>query len=258
MKKSTKILAPALAAGMVFGAGSASANGNTVTVDAGDTLWGIAQNHEGVSVEDLKNWNPGVDAMSLSIGTELVVSNSSDYTGDRAEEEFHTVEPGETLISIANLHKNVTLDDLYNWNPDIDPRSLQIGSEVRVSPADGSADNPSDGSDDNNSTEVFHTIQPGETLISIANLHENVTLDDLYDWNPGIDARSLQIGSEVRVSPGNGDNDSSVEQYHTVEPGETLISIANLHEGLTLDELYDLNPGIDPYTLQIGSEVRVQ
>ncbi|MGD6966387.1 muramidase family protein [Rossellomorea vietnamensis] len=256
MKKSTKFLAPALAAGMVFGAGSASANSHTVTVDSGDTLWGIAQNHEGVSVEDLKNWNPGVDARSLSIGSELVVSSSSapdDYEGDRANEEFHTVQPGETLISIANLHEGVTLDDLYNWNPGIDPYSLQLGSEVRVIPADDSTDGSNDTSE-----EVFHSVQQGETLTSIANLHKNVTLDELYDWNPGIDPRSLQIGSEVRVSPGNGDSDSSVEKYHTVQPGETLISIANLHEGLTLEELYDLNPGIDPYTLQIGSEVKVQ
>ncbi|TAA68167.1 LysM peptidoglycan-binding domain-containing protein [Planococcus salinarum] len=139
----------------------------------------------------------------------------------------------------------MTVNELQELKPTLNPYTLQIGTEIVIS---------SENNNSHGSVEEFHMVQPGETLYSIANLHEGVTLDDLYDWNPGIDAYNLQIGSEVRVQ---APDYNSVETFHMVQPGETLTSIANLHEGVTLDDLYNWNPGIDPYNLQIGSEVRV-
>ncbi|RLQ91957.1 LysM peptidoglycan-binding domain-containing protein [Planomicrobium sp. Y74] len=194
-----------------------------------------------MTVNELKKLNPSLNPYALQIGAEVVISQERNNPNGSVE-KFHMVQPGETLYSIANLHAGVTLDDLYDWNPGIDPYNLQIGSDVRVQ------------APDNTSVEVFHMVQPGETLYSIANLHAGVTLDDLYDWNPGIDPYNLQIGSDVRVQ---APDNTSVEVFHMVQPGETLYSIANLHAGVTLDDLYDWNPGIDPYNLQIGSDVRV-
>ncbi|WP_421382338.1 LysM peptidoglycan-binding domain-containing protein [Bacillus salacetis] len=180
MKKTSKILAPALALGMMAGGGAASAAGTSVTIEKGDTLWGIAQDYDNVSVNDLYEWNPGIDANSLEIGSEIMVQDAPQYPN----ETFHTVTPGSTLWSIANLHAGLTVDEIYELNPGIDPYNLVIGSEVKVSPS---------------SKEVYHTVKPGETLWSIANLHANTTLDDLYELNPDIDPRSIAIGSEVRV-----------------------------------------------------------
>ncbi|WP_181347432.1 LysM peptidoglycan-binding domain-containing protein [Thalassobacillus sp. CUG 92003] len=187
--KKTMYLAPVIALGMTLGigAGNVSAEKTAVTVEKGDTLWSIAQQHEGVTVNDLYEWNPGIEANALQVGSEITV-NMGDNSDDNntPHEEFHTVTPGSTLTSIANLHAGVTLDDLYELNPGIDARNLQIGSEVRVSPGEGSSKD-------------YHTVRPGNTLTSIANLHAGVTLDDLYELNPDIDPRNLQIGSEVRV-----------------------------------------------------------
>jgi LysM repeat protein len=180
MKKTSKILAPALALGMIAGGGAASAAGTSVTVEKGDTLWGIAQDYDNVSVTDLYEWNPGIDAHGLEVGREIFVQDAPQYPN----ETFHTVTPGDTLWSIANLHAGLTVDEIYELNPGIDPYNLVIGSELKVSPS---------------SKEVFHTVEPGETLWSIANLHANATLDDLYELNPDIDPRSLAVGSEVRV-----------------------------------------------------------
>ncbi|MBM7553465.1 LysM peptidoglycan-binding domain-containing protein [Thalassobacillus pellis] len=182
--KKTKYLAPVLALGMTFGFGTndVSAEKAMVTIEKGDTLWSIAQQYEEVTVQELYEWNPGIEADNLQIGSEIMVSD----TKENIDEEFHTVRPGSTLYSIAKLHAGVTLEDLYDLNPGIQPRNLQIGSEVRVSK-------------DDNLKEMYHTITPGSTLISIANLHAGVTLEDLYDLNPGIEPRNLQIGSELRV-----------------------------------------------------------
>ena len=45
----------------------------TYIVKQGDSLWSIAQNFSGVSVEDLKNWN-NISNTKLKIGMTLVVS----------------------------------------------------------------------------------------------------------------------------------------------------------------------------------------
>ncbi|MCA1010356.1 LysM peptidoglycan-binding domain-containing protein [Halobacillus halophilus] len=186
--KKTKYLAPVLALGMTFGfgAGSVSAEKTTVTFDKGDTLWSIAQQYEDVSVNDLYEWNPGIDAHNIQIGSEISFQTGEDTADDMPNEVFHTVTPGSTLTSIANLHAGVTLKDLYDLNPGIEPRNLQPGQEVRVSRSDGYS-------------KEFHTVRPGSTLTSIANLHAGVTVEDLYDLNTGVDARNLQIGSEIRV-----------------------------------------------------------
>lgn len=187
MKKKLKFLAPTLALGMVFGANGVAANDDTVTVKPGDTLWGISNQHENITLNELRELNPQVNPYNLAIGSKLKLDtdNQSDYP---AREIFHTVKPGDTLQAIANLHEGVTLNDLYHLNPGIDPYNLTIGSEVRVY-----------GSDNESSLEVFHTVKPGNTLYSIATLHANVTLDELYELNPGIDPFNLTIGSEVRV-----------------------------------------------------------
>lgn len=190
--------------------------------------------------------NNNIDPYTLQIGSEITVSEESSV------EVFHTVEPGETLWSIANLHKDVTLTDLYNWNPDIDPLALQIGSEVRVQPPENTDGNPTD--------EEFYTVKAGDTLSEIAAKYEGVSVENLFSWNPEVEEYALQIGSKLRVQPSDnnaGDGDTPAG-WHTVEPGETLWSIANLHANTTLEELYEWNPDVDPYNLQPGMEVRVQ
>ncbi|WP_037985593.1 LysM peptidoglycan-binding domain-containing protein [Thalassobacillus devorans] len=183
--KKRKYLAPVLALGMTFGFSSNSVSAEKVTVDIekGDTLWSIAQQYENVTVNDIYEWNPGIEADNLQIGSEIIFETSDNQTPN---EVFHTVTPGSTLTSIANLHAGVNLWDLYQLNPGIEPRNLQVGQEVRVSRADGY-------------DKEFYTVKPGSTLTSIANLHQGVTVDDLYDLNPGIEPRNLQIGQEVRV-----------------------------------------------------------
>ncbi|SFF64117.1 LysM domain-containing protein [Halobacillus alkaliphilus] len=211
--KKTKYLVPLLAAGMTFGvgAGSASAENSTVTFERGDTLWSIAQEYSDVTVEDLYKWNPGIDADVIQPGSKITVKTDETIREEVPTEEFHTVTPGSTLYSIANLHKGVTLTELFEWNPGIDPWNLQIGSEVRVSPPE-----------DQNSHEIYHTVEPGETLYSIANLHKGVTLEDLYELNPGINPRNLPIGSEVQVYE-NGDKSGPIADGVTKQEAEKLV-----------------------------------
>ncbi|GAB3053486.1 LysM peptidoglycan-binding domain-containing protein [Virgibacillus ainsalahensis] len=160
-----------------------------------------------------------------------------------AEKTTITMEKGDTLWSIAQAYEDVTVNDLYEWNPGITIRNIPVGTEITME-TDSNKDMPN---------EVFHTVSPGDTLYSIGNL-EDVILGDLYALNPNIEPQNLQIGSKVRINRSDGYS----KEYYTIKPGSTLFTIANIHTGVTLKDLYDLNPGINPQNLQIGSEIRVK
>lgn len=168
----------------------------------------------------------------LALGLLLGVSVSDGH----AELSTVTVEKGDTLWSIAKSH-DVTIFDIYEWNLGIDPYNLQVGSEVVVEPA----------------SDWYHTVSRGDTFYRIATIYEHISLTDLYAWNPNVDPFNLQIGSQIRIQ----DFDYG-EEYYTIQPGDTLFWIAMIHADVSLLDLYNLNPGIDPYNLQIGSKIRVK
>ncbi|QOR67170.1 LysM peptidoglycan-binding domain-containing protein [Cytobacillus suaedae] len=121
MKKATKLLAPALGVGLVFGSVSVSAS-ETVTVESGDTYWGIAQEYDDVSVEDIMEVNE-YDPYTIPIGAEIIVPT---------ERVKHVIQPGNTLNDIAAVYDGVSVEDLVRLNPEIDPYNLTIGSEIMV------------------------------------------------------------------------------------------------------------------------------
>jgi len=265
MKKTSRILAPTLALGMVFGAGSASAEEDTFKIKPGDTLKDISEKYD-VSLSELKDLNPNVNPRNLNIGSEIRVKaqsdNGSNGNGNNGNENqndngnstdneiFHRVEASETLQSIADLYEDVTVEDINALNPDLDAEDLEVGSKVRVQVNNGNGP-PTD-------KEIFHTVEPGETLESIANLHEGVTVEDINALNPDLDAEDLEVGSKVRVQANNGVDENQAEVYYTIKDGDTLAEIADLYEDVTLDDLYALNPGLDADNLEVGATIQVR
>ncbi|WP_158591720.1 LysM peptidoglycan-binding domain-containing protein [Oceanobacillus halophilus] len=154
-----------------------------------------------------------------------------------AEVSTVTVEEGDTLWNIAASHKNITIYDLYEWNPGVNPYNIRIGAEIIVDP----------GSD------WYHTVSAGDTFYNIASIYEDIDLRDLYVLNPNVNPFDLQIGSKVRVKYADFGN-----EYYTIKEGDTLYSIAMMHADVSLLDLYNLNPGINPLNLQIGLEIRLK
>jgi LysM repeat protein len=58
------------------------------------------------------------------------------------------------------------------------------------------------------------------------------------------------------VQPTTTGTTTSAGEYYTVESGDTLGSIAAKYS-TSVDELMQLNPGIDPTALRIGQKIRV-
>ncbi|MGP4062179.1 LysM peptidoglycan-binding domain-containing protein [Halobacillus sp. H74] len=183
MKKTTKYLAPLIALGVSFGVtDSVSAQSDrSVEVKPEDTLWSISQLYEGVTVDELYEMNPNVEPFNLEVGSHLKVNAEQ----DSSREVYHTVTPGSTLYSIANLHANVTLDELYELNPGIDPYDLQAGDEVKVRETGASEPHLSkdeaetivrDNYDVEESTNVvYDNVVDGKYLIHVYNVVDNHT-----------------------------------------------------------------------------------
>lgn len=112
----------------------------------------------------------------------------------------------------------------------------------------------------NRQNKCSHIIVAGDTLYSLA-IKNNTTVDNLLALNPGINPYNLQIGSVIKVCgeqvvPPIGEIPGCKNPYHTIKQGDTLYSLARYYN-TTVDNLLALNPGIDPYNLQIGSVIRI-
>lgn len=92
-----------LASFIIWSTAGVSAYAEEVTVNKGDTLWSIAQEHE-VSVQDIKNWN--------GLSGDLIHPNDK---LDVSPEEIYIVESGDTLWNIAKTY-NISVHNLKKWN----------------------------------------------------------------------------------------------------------------------------------------------
>ena len=105
---------------------------NTITVQRGDTLYGIAKK-SGHSIDEIAAWNHLQRPYDLSIGQTLIISkptNIADKT--TVKPDYHTVEAGETLYRIAKQYGH-SLDDIIAWNQLQAPYNLLVGQKLQVS-----------------------------------------------------------------------------------------------------------------------------
>ncbi len=116
------------------------ANGRTYTVKPGDTCVGIAE-ALGVTVEALRNANPGIDAgcTNLQPGQELVVPGTSGPAARPTPTPAgaagtgggtYTIQPGDTCYDIARTY-GVDLQALIALNG-LDCQALQPGQTIRI------------------------------------------------------------------------------------------------------------------------------
>ncbi len=157
----------------------------TYTVQAGDSLWSIA-NQFNITVNDLRQANQLVSDI-LSIGQVLIIPS-----GNESEEEnipsqtTYTVQAGDSLWTIAR-NFNVTVDQLRRAN-NLSSDVLQIGQVLMIP-------NTSSEEDFNNTT--IYTVQSGDSLWLIASRY-NTTVDAIKRLN-GLTTNLLQVGQQLVI-----------------------------------------------------------
>jgi LysM repeat protein len=190
---------------------------------------------------------------------------------------IHVVQRGENLFRIA-LNYGMTTQELADLNGILDVNNIQVGQRLLVPSATSTSSIPQ-----------THTVQPGETLSTIAQLY-NVDVAMLLELNNLPNANQIYPGqvltiagviepnatpsiaaettpeatteAEIALIPtpapsvviaDNGLRTLS-SNLHTVRSGETLYRIA-LQYGLTTSELASANSISDPTLIFVGQQL---
>lgn len=121
----------------------------------GDNEWALARRF-GMSSEELRALNPGVDFHPLQIGTRIIVRAQSAAASEpprvsvrvqnasRARTQTYVVRPGDNDWIIARRF-GTTMRELHRLNPDVRFHPLQIGVRLRVPVVGGSSESGSGG-----------------------------------------------------------------------------------------------------------------
>ena len=186
-------------------------------VKKGDALYSIAQRYN-ITVDELKKQNQ-LSTNQLTIGQSLILPSTSFVT--------YTVQKGDTLYKIASQY-NTTVDILKKIN-NLSSNILSIGQKIKL-PSTEIINIPA-------SLETY-TVKSGDTLYSIAKKFDT-TVDKIKSQN-SLSADALTVGQVLKIPSVISVTKPSKTNVYTVEPGDTLYSLAR-EFNTTVNNLKSLN-----------------
>ena len=161
----------------------------------------------------------------------------------------HTVQTGETLISIAAEY-DLTTETVLTTNSLRDP-TLKVGQLLLIPAAEGLR-----------IPVVHHEIKPEDDLIDIAAQYGS-SVKDILAANPALEQDNLPVGETVLVpiifdqpKPEMQLDDESEASAYLVQPGDTPLGIA-ARFNVPVEVLLSANGIVDPTRLAIGQELYI-
>lgn len=162
----------------------------------------------------------------------------------------YVVDPGDTLFSIATRY-GTTVDVLVRLNRLASGDQISVGQSLQVPTSGGSTGGGGGTTSDQPATSGMHTVQSGETLFSIAQRY-GLTTRDLMAANGITDPDRINVGQKLSIpGGGGGGTQSSGTEYHIVQSGETMLTIA-VSYGISVQELASANGISDPDLISVG------
>ena len=180
---------------------------STYTVKKGDNLYDIAKKYN-TTVSELKTLN-NLTTNNLSIGQILKLPSEK----NQEQSNIYIVKPGDTLYRIA-LQNNTTIDALKSLN-NLTNNILTIGQTLLI-PSTEIIGIPT--------TDTNYSIKAGDTLYSIAKKF-NTTVNKIKQLN-NLLTDNLSIGQNLKLPLMNVTEVPTTSVNYTVNPGDTLYSIA--------------------------------
>ncbi len=281
----------ALAGPLSFASAWDRASADTYTIQAGDTLWGIA-NELQIGVSVLLALNSEISSPdSIYVGQQIQVPDNTLSRGlpgrglvrsngnpDSTGQTFvYTVQAGDTLSEIA-ISYGTTIEALMALNPLLNPQLLWIGSEITVlrgratpvSEQSGQPPQPSLNAGITSPTPQSssivtreYVVESGDNLYGIAE-SAGLTIQQLREHNPQIQGLVIHPGEVIyiptpdyhapAIDPSTASQ--SITMQYTVRAGDNATFIAERF-GISLDELVALNFGADLSRIYVGQILTV-
>ncbi len=170
---------------------------------------------------------------------------------------LHTVKQGETLYSISRAYNVLQKDVVFN-NPDAF-EGIRVGQELKIPIK---AEETQASNQLQSAQFIYHITEKGQTTYWLTQQY-NVSLEELYKYNPELEHSPLQAGQVVTIPK---KNNGEVQQpqpkigyvIHIVKKKETLFSIAKSYD-VDLNHVLEANPDIDSNEpkIKIGQEIKI-
>lgn len=180
----------------------------------------------------------------------------------------HTVSKGQTLYSISRMY-NTTVKEIIDMNPEC-VNKLSIGQKIKIR----QNTKPAISENGNNPAQLYHTIQPGETLYRLSQKY-GITPQEICAANPGLGISNFKSGEVILIPKPNttqqkenkqsvakeekqkNDTDTiPIRTTHVVERGETVYKVTRLYN-ITADELLAVNPHIKKNKLKKNTTLQI-
>ncbi len=230
-------------------------------VARGNTFFSLAKVY-GVSVEDIKEANPGLDN-ELKLGSVILIPKPAqakpvaDYISND-KYFYHVVKQGESLFGIAKIF-GVKVEDLQRIN-NLNTTSISPGFHLKV-PEQKLKEEEIPKNTEQQVTSIKdryfeHTVQPKETLYSIAKKY-GIGVETLKYIN-NLTGNDIQPGQVLLIPSAlkkNQDQEAKIYIIHQVQPKEGLYGIARKY-GVSIEQIKAMNPGLTEY-LSIGQEIKI-
>lgn len=241
-------------------------------VKRGETLNSIADKYY-VTVEDIRKWNY-LRSYTAPLGRNLkVIKGKAPIV---SEEPVQVITEKTNSLSIEEMDSGILTPK--NIPSKIPTNKSTIQKQINKT----EKSNPVEVKSSVNTPLVFdsivtiyHTVQRNESVGLIAQKY-NVSIDDIKKWNNmssnwvGV-SQQLKILVNVKLMqpelaekkqpeksiPKTITPPKPIKKFYSVKPGDNLSKIADNY-GLTMDQMKELNPKIDPNSIRVGEIIRVK
>jgi membrane-bound lytic murein transglycosylase D len=126
-----------------------------------------------------------------------------------AKPRYHVIRSGDNLMKIAKKY-SITVSELTSWNS-LKTKNLIVGRKLRVN-SPYAEEMTAVKADTNlaakgnveivtreNPKLVYYTVQTGDTLWSIAEKYEGITVNQIREWNNIPQEQNIKVGQKIKV-----------------------------------------------------------
>ncbi|MES2813042.1 MAG: LysM peptidoglycan-binding domain-containing protein [Bacteroidota bacterium] len=267
------------------------------TVKRGDNISDIANKYD-VAISDVKKWNR-LKSNNVQLGTKLKIMYDDKIvvtekirkpkaelvaqTEEKALAEVvkadsktkkesiveknntvaeHVVEPGQTLTTIAKMHK-MYVADIKKFN-NLKDGAIKVGDRLKLKPTteivtDEKAEVVASTSQ---AEEIIHVVAKGENIFQIAKLNK-VSVNDIMNSN-NMTTTNINVGDKLKIekvaevvveAPKKKNTKYEEQKLYIVQKGDSLFKISQKHQ-TTVTELKKKN-NIKENDLQPGMKLKI-